>query len=399
MLLRTIAVFPLLLLTPIVSAEAQIDTPSDSDDPGAQVSLPSVGQIDAEFLLNYYDQDGDHSPVTGGEGTEDLQVAAPLFVISWQATEKWRLVGDLGVDQITSASTDNIDDVVSSASERDLRSYTRATAIRSFENQQVGFSFRFSNEYDYRSLMGGLSWNRDFNDRHTNLSAYLNHYEDLVDLYDIDGEKQGTDDRQTTDFGLGLTQVLGRSTVGSVELTLTQQSGFLSTPFHEVILAPTIAFPDGERVAERLPDSRTRSALGLRLNHAFTPGITQRVYYRYYTDDWDIDAHTVELETHFRLPTANEMWLYPILRFHTQSAAKYWAPPRTFTDADAYYTADGDLRDFDAEKLGLGWRWNRFGAPAGWGRIRFVEVRLTSYSRSDGLESIQSSFGLGWSIR
>ena len=29
------------------------------------------------FLFNYYDQDGDRSPVTGGIGTEDLQVAAP----------------------------------------------------------------------------------------------------------------------------------------------------------------------------------------------------------------------------------------------------------------------------------------------------------------------------------
>ncbi len=348
--------------------------------------------IDVDFLLNYYDQDGEHSPVTGGVGSEDLQVLAPVVVVRWAVSDDWTLNLDLGVDGITSASTDNIDDHVSSASRQDARAHTSVTASRRWrENQTWSVGASLSNEYDYSSLGGSVGWSIDLNQRNTTFAAALRYFSDTVDLYDIDGIVQGEDDRQTADLSLSLTQVLGPQTVGSIEVGYTSQSGFLSTPFHEVILT------DGRHVTERLPDSRQRLALGLSLNHSFSRHVVQRLSYRYYDDDWGIAAHTIEAETHFRLPTGTEAWIYPILRFHTQTGSDYFGLPGTLSGDEPYFTADRDLSELDSEKFGLGLRLAFSRNKKGfWSRLRSFESRLASYSRDDGLEAISISLALGW---
>ena len=364
-------------------------------------AIPVAAQeqgIDVDFLLNYYDQDGEHSPVTGGIGTEDLQVLAPVFVVKWAVSEDWTLKMDFGVDSITSASTDNIDAEVSSASRQDQRAYSTVTASRrQGENQTWRFGVGFSNEYDYSSLSGRVGWTRDFDQRNTTLALGLGFYSDSIDLYDIEGVNQSSDDRQTIDFSASLTRVLGPRTVGSVEFSYTGQSGFLSTPFHEVILTPTSSTPDGERIAERLPDSRERIAAGLSLNHSLTKRVVQRLYYRFYNDDWGIQAHTVEAETHFRLPTENDIWIFPILRFYTQTGSDYFTLPRTVQGSEPFFTADRDLSEFTSEKFGFGLRLQRRNPKKGFfSRLRSFESRLTTYSRDDGLDALSLSLAFGW---
>lgn len=369
----------------------------------ALAALPAAGQeslapgeVDVDFLFNYYQQDGEHSPVTGGIGTEEMDVLSPVIVVSWKVDENWTLTTDLGLDAITSASVDAIDDAVSSASRQDSRTYVTVTGTRALgEASQLSLLGGFSNEYDYQSLLAGVGWSRDFNRRNTNLSAQLRFYSDTVELYDIDGVVQGEDDRESVDVTLGLTQVLGPKTLLSLELYAQQQDGFLSTPFHEVILA------DGGVVAERLPDSRQRSAFGLALHHAVSDRFVPRVRYRFYDDDWGIQSHSVEIEPQFRLTGSTGgggSWIYPILRWHTQTGSDHFGLPGTFDAADPFYTADWDLAELTSEKYGLGWHWDR---PAGtgsgfWRRLRRMQARATWYTRDDGLDSLSLSFGVGW---
>ena len=357
-----------------------------------QVEGAPRSDIEIDFLVNYYDQDGDHSAVTGGVGSEDLQVIGPVFLVKWQMNDKWSLSGALGLDNITSASTDNIDAEVSSASRQDNRVFTQAQFTREVGDQRFGFLVGLSKEYDYQSQSFGLSWSRDWNSKNTTLAASLRHYMDTVDLFDIEGESQGEADRDTTDLSVSLSQLLGPRTVLSVELSHSVQEGFLSSPFQEVWLE------DGAITAERLPDERERSAVGLRLNHAFTDRIVQRFYFRLYDDDFDVQAQSLELETHFRLPTRREMWIFPILRFHSQDGSSYFGLPGTFAPTDTFFTADRDLSEFDSEKFGLGLEVSAFGTGPWFAGVRDLEIRLTRYERDDGLEAINTSFGFGWNF-
>lgn len=386
------------------SGFAQAPTPGGTPI-GATSSRGADSNIDrnleVDFLLNYYDQDGENSPVTGGIGTEDAQVVGPVFLVRWDISNKWRLNGTLGLDNVTSASTDNIDlgedpDIVSGASKQDSRVFFNTNFVRSFGSaekpQTVGFSLGVSNEYDYQSASFGLSWSREFNQRNTSVSASLTQYMDTIDLYGIDGIRRDEADRDTTDISLGMSQILGRKTIASFELSYSIQDGFLSTPFHEVILQ------NDTRVAERFPSERTRMAFGVRLNHALTDRVILRSYFRIYDDDFDVQAQTIEFEPHFRLPTRREVWLFPILRFHSQDGASFFGLPGTHSTTDQFFTADRDLSDFDSEKFGLGVRLGAIGPKGGRRGMRDIEIRATSYSRDDGLQAFNLSIGLGWNF-
>jgi hypothetical protein len=308
-----------------------------------------------------------------------------------------RRTTDLGVDQITAASVDAIDTEVSSASRVDQRAFADLTATRrGGERSTVSYTLGISNEYDYQSLSGAVGYTLDLNERNTTLAARLRHYEDTVKLYDIDGVNRGDEGRRTTDLALTLTQVLGPRTVGSIELDSTYQTGFLSTPFHEVALRP----PGGGevRVAERLPDSRRRISLGLSLDHAFGGSVVQKLNYRFYDDNWGIRAHTIAAETHFRLPVATDTRVFPILRYHRQSASDYFGPTGSFTGSEEFFTSDWDLAEITTTKYGIGLGGS---APAGqtwWLGLRRYETRFTLFSRDDGLDGMTASFGLGWTL-
>lgn len=357
--------------------------------PAALLAQDGKKGIEVDFLASYYDQDGENSPVTGGIGTEELQSASPVFLVRYESPQKWAWSGSLGVDNITSASTDNIDlgeDNVTGASRLDNRVFFNANVAKPVGRQTWGGGIGFSKEYDYTSLNGGLNWSIDFNEKNDTFAASVYHYQDDIELYGIDGAKYGDDSRETTDLSLSFTHVFGKNTVGSVELGLSDASGFLSSPFQEVILA------DNSVVQERLPDSRERQFLRFSLNHAFSERLVQRGYYRFYDDDFGIQAHSLELETHFRLFANSKTWIYPILRFHSQDGSDYFGLPGTFTGAENYHTADRDLSEFDSTKFGLGAKFDLKRS-----RFKRLQTRLTYYSRdNDEFEAINLSFGFGF---
>lgn len=345
--------------------------------------------IEVDFLASYYDQDGENSPVTGGIGTEELQSTSPVFLVRYESPQKWAWSGTLGVDNITSASTDNMDlgeDNVTGASRVDNRVFFTANVAKPVGRQTFGGGLGFSKEYDYRSINGGLNWSIDFNDKNDTFAASVYHYQDDIELYGIDGVKYGDDSRETTDLSFSFTHVFGKNTVGSIEAGVSDASGFLSSPFQEVILS------DGTHVQERLPDSRERTFLRFSLNHAFSDRFVQRGYYRFYDDDFGIQAHSVELETHLRLFAASRTWFYPILRYHTQDGSDYFGLPGEFVGTESFFTADRDLSEFASTKFGIGAKIDLKGS-----RFRRLQARLTHYSRdNDEFEAINLSFGFGF---
>lgn len=356
--------------------------------------LRADDSIDVDFLFSYYDQDGDHSAVTGGIGSESLQVASPIIVVAWRLDDDWTLSSELGIDQISSASIGAIQDGVSGASipASDQRTFGRLGLSRKFGAHTLGISLRGAGEYDYESRGYGLDYKVDLFDANSTLGIALRRFDDELDLVDIDGIVQGVADRETTDTALTWSQVLSARSVASIELFSSQQSGFLSTPFHEVVLV------DGTRVPERLPDERDRKALGLRWRYAFSRWLVQRVGYRFYDDDWGIQSHTLELETHFRLDGSNENWIYPILRYHLQDGSDFFGEFGTFSGDETYLTSDWDLSETKTWKIGIGWSTLAPPGSSVWLGIERFEVRATFLRRDDGLQGVNMSFGLGWTF-
>ena len=114
-----------LLATPFLT-RAQKDNAKKEPKDSSKIKLKD---IEVNFIASYYEQDGNHSPVTGGIGTEYLTNMAPTLSIKVPLDSFRTLNVDGGVDFYSSASSDNISnpyldpDQVSGASAEDERSY------------------------------------------------------------------------------------------------------------------------------------------------------------------------------------------------------------------------------------------------------------------------------------
>ena len=361
---------------------------------------------EVHILGSYYSQEGEHSPVTGGIGTEELTDVTPAIIVNVPLDSVTDLGVNFGMDFYSSASTDKIDYNVSSASSSDLRTHLnvslsrRNNARRTIRSVTVGGS----TEYDYQSLSVGISWAKISVDgnRELNLGA-LAYFDSWSRIYPIElrdqGELLSTDKRRSYSLSATLTQVINQKMQVALSSDLVYQTGLLSTPFHRVYFKEQ-ELPD----IERLPDNRFKYPLGLRLNYYTSDYVTMRFFYRFYTDSWGMNAHTAELEAPVKVGPFFSF--YPFYRYHTQTATDYFAPYKAHTVAEEYYTSDYDLSGLNSHKVGLGVRYSplegisSFNLPFSKKGARFksIELRGANYWRSDGLKAFIISTDLGFTL-
>jgi len=160
-----------------------------------------------------------------------------------------------------------------------------------------------------------------------------------------------------------------------------KQQGYLSLPFHRVFFATN----PGTTHLENLPDSRTKIPLGFRANYFLGDKIVLRSFYRYYKDDWGLAAHTLQLETSFKITPFFSVT--PFYRYYTQTAADYFAPIYKHTAADKFYTSNYDMSKFNSNFYGAGFRIAPPKGVFGIQRLNMLELRYGHYTRTNGLSS------------
>jgi hypothetical protein len=380
----------------------------------------NTNEIEANFLSSYYNQDGNNSPVTGGIGTEALTDFANVFIINVpiDSINSVSLFG--GADSYTSASSDNIDSNVSSASMEDIRgygtlSYNRKNLKRS---ETYGIRAGYSKEFDYQSFSTGLSYTKEWNEGNSELNftgqAYFDkwlgkeHSTELIYpemwLGDFLGYQKLTNpNRNSYNAQLFLSQVISKRLQIGISAEIIYMSGLLSTPFHSVYFADK---EDYELDIERLPTTRLKIPFGVRLNYFPLDFLVLRSYYRYYTDDFGINAHTFEFETPLKINSS--FTVSPFYRYHTQTASKYFAPKNQHLSTETYYTSDYDLAGLYAHKYGLGLKYYpTFGLlrsqpifnTHGVFMFKYVELRSAIYKRSTDFSAFNISINLGFGFK
>jgi hypothetical protein len=190
----------------------------------------------------------------------------------------------------------------------------------------------------------------------------------MVDAVDDDDDEGagggGSDDKTVVDALIGVTQVLGRHTLLRLNYSYSDSSGYLTDPYKVLSIvdpvtgelvprtpAPGLSGPAGVYVYESRPDSRRKQGLYAELRHDFS-GKVLDVSYRYSTDDWEVDSHT--LESRFRLPLGASNYIEPHVRYYTQTAASFYrySLPDTLP-LPQFASADARLADLDAYTFGV----------------------------------------------
>lgn len=375
------------LLTASVSAFSQRINPV--------YSKKKLSHTDVQMVFSYYNQNNDHSAVTGGIGTEDLQVYSSQFSFNNIKDSVRTIHYDFGADVITSASTDNIDFVTSSASRRDARMHASVVYEKPVADKNVTWSAgsSFSIESDYLSLGGSGSFNHINESQTRELSAvvqmyfddlrwgrYKNeHIRELVYPVELRSTRWFEQYRRNSfNLLLGWVETINQRTSLGIFPGITLQSGLLSTPFHRVY------FTDDSKRVENLPMSRVKLPLGIQLNRFVGTKWILRNYYRIYWDDFGIVAHTISVEAPFKL--SRVVTLTPLLRLYHQSAADFFAPYAQHQISSRFYTSDYDLSEFNSLNSGLAFRYAPY-STKGKTTFKAFEIRFSHYQRSDGLHA------------
>lgn len=358
--------------------------------------------VEVDFLFHYYDQDGEHSAVTGGQGTEKLEDISNNLIVNIPLDSTQTLDIGVSLNVYSSASTDRIDRRVSSASRTDVRGAFQVGWGQEKPRQSMNWHWQAgaSIESDYISTHLGGSFYKSFNDDHTTLWVDGKVFFDKWVLYfpeELRTQVQPTittDKRQSYHLDIQLQQIVNRRLNVALTTGVESQSGLLSTPFHRVY------FPEEElpRI-EYFPKQRWKWPLGVRANYFWGGRTVLRFYYRYYWDDFGINSHTLSFESPVKL---NVKWtLTPIYRYYQQSASDFFAPIDAHAADAPYYTSDYDLSAFHSHKWGLGIRYapySRFSLlRQKWkAELKLISLRWVSYIRSDGLRAWSMGAHIGW---
>ena len=190
----------------------------------------------------------------------------------------------------------------------------------------------------------------------------------MLDVGDL-SNRRGTESKDVVDVLLGVTQVINQELLVQLNYSFSEASGYLNDPYRILSLvdpisgdtiartpAPGTEGPSHEFRFENRPDSRTKHSLFAQAKY-YIGGKVLDLSYRYMTDDWDIDSHTIDAKLKF--PFANDRYLEPRIRYYTQTEADFYRVSLTAGEPlPLYASSDYRLGNFDAITAGIkyGWR-------------------------------------------
>jgi len=427
-------------LLSFLSGFASFAQEQDSTDVAFKKRVLETTEVD--FLMSYYKQDGSHSAVSGGKGMEELTDLTPTIVVAMPLNDDDVLTVDVGLSAYSSASSGNINpfdsatpspwQASSGASAQDMWVGMTANYSHSSDDRNTIWNAHVSGsvEYDYTSIGFGGGLTKLFNNKNTEVGISANVYLDtwspiypkeLQDFADNGNTLNGGifnnftiignaaydpqkfkfhQDKNRNSYALSLSfsQVINKKLQVSLFMDVLHQQGLLSTPYQRVYFADVAdSFINEFQLAddiERLPDTRFKLPIGARLNYYIDETFVLRTYYRFYTDNWGIQSHTASIELPIKL--TDRFTVFPMYRYYTQTASKYFAPHEAHLSTEQYYTSDYDLSSFDAHQYGFGINYTDIftGAKIWKFGIKNIDFRFNHYTRSDGLDANIFSFGI-----
>ena len=274
-----------------------------------------------------------------------ITVQGPSVLVRKKFGESVSATANYYVDAITSAS---IDVVVSGASE-----YTE-------RREQIGLStdylrgkttysanFVDSKENDYKARTWSLSVSQDmFGDLTTLSIGYSQGKDHIFDSTDPDFAD--TADRRN--YRLGLTQVLTRDMLLSLNFETVTEEGYLQNPYR--FMRYVNASGSYSLGPEVFPRTRTGNAGSGRLKHYLPWRAALEGSYRFYADTWGIKAHTAGLEyTH---PLWNRWVFTGSYRFYTQNSADFFMDLFPRPDFQNFMARDKETSALTNHTLGAG---------------------------------------------
>jgi len=307
----------------------------------------------ADVLYHRYD---------GGGVTID----GPSVLVRKSVGKSVSLAANYYVDMVSSAS---IDVITTASPYKEERKQYSLSGDYLRGNTTLSAGFTNSKESDFDANTYNFSVSQDMFGQLTTLTLSYAYGDDTVRRSDDPGFFRDNT-RQT--YGLGLTQILTRNLISALNFEVITDEGFLNNPYRSVRYADPDSSLGYSYEAELYPRTRTSTAIGLRAKYYLPYRAALEGQYRYFTDTWDIESHTVSL-------TYIHPWRDFIFtakyRYHDQTGAHFFRDIFARSEATNFRGRDKELSPLTSHTL-------RFGAAYeflsdGWGFIDKGTVNLS----------------------
>lgn len=194
---------------------------------------------------------------------------------------------------------------------------------------------------------------------------------------------------------LGVSRVLTRRWIVSVDGTRTYETGYLTEPYKVISLVSPFNGLPVRQLTDNRPSSRTRSSALLSSVYHLSEDVVYASY-RYYTDTWDVRSNTYDLR--YRHDLSEGWFLEPHVRYYRQSAASFYTIGlSTILRPPDFATADYRLGRLSTLTLGANLGFRLGGSPSQW-TLRAEYIRQKEDNPQSNEFGVQSKFDLSPTI-
>ena len=296
------------------------------------------------------------------ENDNRVSVSAPSLSASYDIGTDYTIKGDIVLDAVSGATPVWQPDTGSGASQAD-NTGDYEYKNKSFDEQRTAGGLSLTTRFDNRDeLTVGASISRESDYYGNTVSAEYLHYTDSshnqsVNLgasygfnqilsYDYDTGSGASEKETATSINVqaGLSQVLSKSSVIKAEVFGILDNGYLTNPHALVVRDYNTA--NQKLTNEQRPDSRVAYGATLKYITLLTDNISYKANYRFYTDDWNINSHTIENDFYYELN--KDLTFGAGVRYYTQSEADFYNASKDYFTTQTYASSDIRLSSFDA---------------------------------------------------
>jgi hypothetical protein len=273
-----------------------------------------------------------------------VEIDGPSLLMRKQVAKNVSVVGNYYVDMVSSASID----VITTASPY------------SEEREQYSLGMDYLHGNTTMSLGYTSSVESDFDATTYNLSISQDMFGDLTTLtlsYALGDDVVGRSDDETFSrentrqhYGIGLTQILTRNLITTLNFETITDEGFLNNPYRSVRYADSGSALGYSYEPELYPHTRTSNAVGLRARYYLPYRAALQGEYRYFTDTWDIGSHTASISYVHPM----DDWTFTVkYRWHDQSGAHFFSDLFSRSEATNFRGRDKELSPLTSQTLKL----------------------------------------------
>ena len=341
-------------------------------------TAPTEGVI-ALKMLSYKDWQAD---------LDRIRVTSPSMYVLAPINGQWSVEGTLTHDNVSGASPRWHMNVSGASKMEDKRNAADVKLVRYFGRTAVGARFAYSDENDYRSNALAVDARFSSDDSNTTWNIGLGGAYDTINPVN---QLVVNEHKRTAELIVGVTQNVTPVDVVQLNVTYGLGRGYFSDPY---------------KLADKRPRIRNQGVLLARWNHhfegsGFIDGSTLRNSFRFYRDTFGINAQTATIE--WVKPLGEKFSVTPSMRYHTQSAAKFYFDPvydpnigEPFpVGSPTHFSPDTRLSAFGAITVGikLGWKFaDRWAADVKFERYEQRSNWRLGGSGSPGLSPFYAQF-------